>query len=146
MKYSPLKLSMRRKKEDGFTLVELLVVMVILGLLVGIVGPRVINYLSSAKSDTARLQISQIGAALDLYMIDMGRYPNESEGLDALVEEPSDADHWNGPYLSSDEVPVDPWGNDYGYKFPGENKPFDLYSLGADGTEGGEDENGDIYN
>ncbi len=141
-----MKYSKRKSKEDGFTLVELLVVMVILGLLVGIVGPRVINYLSSAKTDTARLQISQMGAALDLYMIDMGRYPGSSEGLEALVVEPSGADNWNGPYLSSDVVPLDPWGNEYGYDMPGDAKPFDLYSLGADGAEGGEDENSDISN
>jgi general secretion pathway protein G len=141
-----MKHSKRKSKEDGFTLVELLVVMVILGLLVGIVGPRVINYLSGAKTDTSRLQIAQMGAALDLYMIDVGRYPGQSEGLEALVAEPSGVDFWNGPYLSSDTVPLDPWGNEYGYNIPGNTKPFDLFSLGADGTEGGEGENSDIYN
>lgn len=141
MKYTKWK-----RKEEGFTLVELLVVMVILGLLVGIVGPRVIGYLSSAKTDTSRLQISQMGAALDLYMIDVGRYPSQSEGLEALVAEPSGVEFWNGPYLSSDVVPLDPWGNEYGYNIPGDTKPFDLYSLGADGVEGGEDENSDISN
>ena len=135
----------RRRRQRGVTLIELLVVLVILGLLVGIVGPRVIAYLGTAKADTARVQIEQLAASLDLFMIDIGRYPSESEGLDALVTAPAGLDSWNGPYLEDSEVPLDPWGAAYIYRVPGENRPFLLGSLGADGAEGGEGDNADIY-
>jgi len=133
-----------RRRVAGFTLIELLVVLVILGLLAGLVGPQVLRYLGSAKSDTAALQIEELGGGLDLYHLEVGRYPTTEEGLAALVQEPAGARNWNGPYLKKKRVPQDPWGNDYRYRSPGENGPYDLFSLGADGTEGGDGENRDV--
>lgn len=118
--------------------------LVILGLLAALAGPRVIGYLGGAKADTARLQIENLSAALDLYRLDTGNYPTSEQGLEALVERPSDATQWNGPYLDSNAVPEDPWGNDYHYERPGENGPYDLYSLGSDNRTGGEGEAADI--
>jgi len=131
-------------QKRGFTLIELLVVLVILGLLAGLVGPRVLSYLGGAKSDTARLQIGEFGAGLDLFYLEIGRYPTTDEGLIALIEQPSDMTNWHGPYLKKRSIPKDPWGNDYIYESPGENGPYDLYSFGMDGTEGGEGDNKDI--
>jgi len=128
----------------GFTLIELLVVLLILGLLAGLVGPQVLRYVGGAKSDTAQLQIEELGAALDLYKLEVGRYPKSQEGLQALVEPPAGVDGWNGPYLKKKRVPVDPWGNEYHYRSPGEQGRYDLYSLGADNLDGGEDEDQDI--
>jgi len=134
----------RVHRTSGFTLIELLVVLVILGLLAGLVGPQVMKYLGSAKSDTARIQVEDLAATLDLYRLEVGRYPNTSEGLQALVQAPAGASGWNGPYLKKKVVPMDPWGNEFRYRSPGENGSFDLYSLGADNTDGGEGENQDI--
>jgi general secretion pathway protein G len=128
----------------GFTLIELLVVLVILGLLAGLVGPQVLRYLGSAKSDTAMLQIEELGAGLDLYHLEVGRYPSTEEGLKALVEQPAGATTWHGPYLKKQRIPVDPWGNEYHYRSPGEHGVYDLYSLGSDNLEGGESESEDI--
>lgn len=128
----------------GFTLIELLVVLVILGLLAGLVGPRVIKYLGGAKSDSARLQIKELENSLELYRIDVGRYPTTEEGLQALVQKPAGAENWNGPYLKKSQVPKDPWGTDYGYRSPGDHGDFDIYSFGADHREGGEGESKDI--
>jgi general secretion pathway protein G len=128
----------------GFTLIELLVVLVILGLLAGLVGPQIMGHLGASKTKTARLQIADLGAALDMYRLDVGRYPNNNEGLEALVSQPGDAPNWNGPYLQKRKLPKDPWGYDYEYKFPGENGPYDLYSLGSDNAQGGEGEAGDV--
>lgn len=132
------------RKDDGYTLTELLVVLVILVLLIGLVAPRVIGYLSRAKSQTARIQVENFAGALDLFAFDAGRYPSESEGLLALVQKPDSAPVWAGPYLRKQELPKDPWGADYVYRVPGTNGPFDLYSLGADGAEGGEGEDADV--
>ena len=129
---------------NGFTLIELLVVLVILGLLAGLVGPQILRYLGGAKSDTAVLQIEELGAGLDLYHLDVGRYPTTEEGLAALVEAPAGGNRWNGPYLKKKTLPKDPWGNDYHYRSPGENGLYDLYSLGSDNLEGGEGENKDL--
>jgi general secretion pathway protein G len=135
----------------GFTLIELLVVLVILGLLAGLVGPRVISYLGGAKSDSARLQLQNFEQALDLYRLDVGRYPTTDEGLQALVQKPGGSDaavRWNGPYLKKSQLPKDPWGFDYLYHSPGEHNTngYDLSSLGADHNEGGDGENKDIVN
>ena len=131
-------------KKEGFTLIELLVVLVILGLLAGLVGPQVLRYLGGAKSDTARLQIEELGAGLDLYHLETGRYPTTEEGLAALVEQPVGVSNWNGPYLKKKTLPKDPWGNEYQYRSPGENGMYDLDSLGQDNQEGGEGEAADI--
>lgn len=130
----------------GFTLLELLVVLVILGLLASLVGPQVLRHVGSSKTQTAALQIQELGAALDLYRLEVGRYPTTQQGLEALVKQPSGATNWNGPYLSKNVVRQDPWGNDYKYEAPGSHGEYDLYSLGADGQEGGEGENQDVSN
>ena len=136
---------MRRERSAGFTLIELLVVLVILGLLLGLVGPRVLDYLGTAKSDTAALQIKQLSATIDLMRIDIGRYPTQEEGLQALMTQPKGAKEWSGPYLKGAGVPNDPWDRPYIYRSPGlHGQPFDLLSLGADGREGGDGENQDV--
>ena len=141
MEQRQLKLT---NKQYGFTLIELLVVLVILGLLAGLVGPQVLRYAGSAKSDTARLQIEELGAGLDLYHLEVGRYPTSNEGLKALVEKPAGVSVWNGPYLKKKRIPRDPWNNEYHYISPGEQGVYDLYSLGSDNMEGGEDNDADI--
>lgn len=128
----------------GFTLIELLVVLAILALLAGLVGPQVMNALSDSKTKTARLQIEDFGAGLDLFSLDVGRYPTTEEGLQALVADPGDLRNWNGPYLKKRVVPPDPWGNDYRYRSPGEHGTYDLYSYGADNQAGGEGEAQDV--
>ena len=130
--------------QRGFTLLEILVVLVILGLLAGLVGPRVLKHLDSSKTKTAMLQIQELGAALDLYRLEVGRYPNSEQGLDALINQPEGINSWNGPYLKKKVIRLDPWGQNYHYKFPGEYGEYDLFSLGADNNEGGDSENADI--
>jgi general secretion pathway protein G len=123
--------------ERGFTLVELLVVITIIALIMGIVGPRVLNYLTESKAKAAKIQIESFASALDLFFLDTGRYPNGSEGLTALVRRPGNITAWNGPYLKGGMVPPDPWGNPYVFRAPGQNGAYDILSYGADGTEGG---------
>jgi len=130
--------------QRGFTLLELLVVLVILGLLAGLVGPQVMNQLGGAKAKTARLQMEEFGAALDLYRLEVGRYPNSQQGLTALVSRPDNAPGWNGPYLKKQVIREDPWGSAYNYQSPGQNAPYEIISLGADGQPGGDGENSDI--
>ncbi len=134
----------RQHRQEGYTLVELLVVLAILGLLVAIAAPRLISYLGSAKVDTAKIQVEKLGGVLDLYHLEIGRYPTDQEGLAALVERPPQAEAWNGPYLKNRELLTDPWGRPYAYRSPGQYGDYDLYSLGADGKEGGEGENRDV--
>ncbi|QIK38319.1 type II secretion system major pseudopilin GspG [Caldichromatium japonicum] len=143
-KYPSRQTPLTPRLTRGFTLVELLVVLAILGLLAGLVGPQVMKFLGSSKSKTAKLQIEDLAAALDLYRLEIGRYPTEAEGLRALVEKPGNVPNWNGPYLKKKEVPKDPWGFDYYYLFPGQHGAFDIWSLGADNREGGEGENADV--
>lgn len=135
---------MKKRRIIGFTLIELLVVLMILGLLASIAGPRVLRYLGSAKSDTAALQIEELGAGLDLFHLEVGRYPTTEEGLRSLSEQPSGLRGWNGPYLKKKDIPADPWGNEYRYRYPGENGSYDLFSLGRDNSAGGEGEDADV--
>lgn len=139
---------MRRlgRRQRGFTLIELLVVLVILGLLMTVVGPQVLKYVGSSRVDTARIQIEELSSALDMYYLEVGRYPTREQGLQALVERPDNVTRWNGPYLRRATVPTDPWGNEYIYRFPGQHGRFDLYSLGANGQPGGEGEDAEIGN
>ncbi len=133
-----------QKAELGFTLLEMLVVLGIIAMLAGLVGPQVMKQLGGAKSKTAKVQIEDLSATLDMYRLDVGRYPTTEQGLQALIEQPDDAKRWNGPYLRKNKVPLDPWNAEYKYTSPGEKGRFDLYSLGADGTEGGEGEDQDL--
>jgi general secretion pathway protein G len=135
-----------RSGEAGFTLVELLVVLVILVLLASIIGPRVIGYLGSSRSKTAKIQIESLVTSLELFHVDVGRYPTTAEGLAALVKTQAKIPNWNGPYITKGSVPPDPWGVAYHYESPGKTAPFDLYTLGRDGKEGGSDEDADIRN
>ncbi len=129
--------SSARRGEAGFTLVEILVVITIIGLIMGLVGPRVLNYLSESKVKTAVIQIQSLSSALDLYFLDVGRYPTTAQGLAALVQKPAAASAWNGPYLKNDAVPNDPWGHPYLYRSPSEHGPYEIVSYGSDGQEGG---------
>jgi general secretion pathway protein G len=126
-----------RRAEHGFTLVEILVVITIIGLIMALVGPRVINYLGEAKVKAAKIQIESFSSALDLYYLDAGRYPSSSEGLAALAQRPGGASAWNGPYVKGGFVPNDPWGHPYVYRAPGEHGAYDIVSYGSDGQEGG---------
>lgn len=141
-------MTMNARRRSGFTLLELVVVIIVLGLLAGIVAPQIIGRLSEAKSTTARTQIELLSVALDGYRLDNGSYPTTEQGLAALREKPTRAPvpaNWRGPYLRK-TVPVDPWGRAYLYRVPGERNPtaFDLESLGRDGTVGGEGEDADV--
>ena len=132
-----------RSGERGFTLIEIMIVVIIIGLLAALVAPRLFGKLTTAKQKSAKAQIELFGTALDAFRLDTGRYPTTEEGLKALREKPSGDESWNGPYLPK-EVPADPWGKPYIYKAPGEHGEYDLYSYGLDGTEGGEGENQDV--
>ena len=123
--------------QQGFTLVEMLVVITIIGLIMGLIGPRVLNYLSESKVKAAKIQLQSFGGALDLFYLDAGRFPSTSEGLTALVRPTPGVAAWNGPYLKGGNVPNDPWNNGYVYRSPGEHGPYDIVSYGADGQEGG---------
>jgi general secretion pathway protein G len=133
----------KSRRESGFTLLELLVVMVIIGLLAAYVGPRYFAQLGKSEQGTAKAQIEAFGKALDSYRLDTGYYPNTQKGLNALVAKPGDEPKWQGPYLQK-AVPLDPWGRAYIYRAPGANGDFDLLSHGKDGQPGGEADNADV--
>jgi general secretion pathway protein G len=130
------KAMQRRDDEAGFTLVEILVVITIIGLVMVIVGPRVLNYLGESKVKAAKIQIESLGSALNLYYRH-GRYPNSNDGLSALVQRPGNTEEWNGPYIEGEVVPNDPWGHAYVYRPPVEHAPYEIVSYGSDGQEGG---------
>lgn len=128
--------------ESGFSLIELLIVMVILGLLASLVGPKMFGKLGMAKQKTAKTQIEMLMTALDAYRLDVGHYPSQQDGLQALVRGNA-GDGWAGPYLAKD-VPLDPWKNSYSYQNPGEHGEIDIFSLGSDNQAGGEGEKADV--
>ena len=127
----------RRSGEDGFTLVEMLVVITIIGLIMGLVGPRVLNYLSESKVKAARIQIESLSSALDLFYLDNGRFPSSGEGLSVLIQRPANLAAWNGPYLKASSVPLDPWGRPFHYRSPAEHSPYEIDSYGPSGEPGG---------
>ena len=130
----------------GFTLIEMLVVLVIIGLVMELVGPRVLDYLTKSRIKAARLQIEALSNSLDLFYLDTGRYPTTSEGLAALARNPGDAAGWSGPYLKGHAVPDDPWKHPYVYRSPARNAPYEITSLGSDGRQGGTGNATDITN
>jgi general secretion pathway protein G len=132
------------RSDDGYTLVEILVVLAIIAMIMGLVGPRVISYLSDSKTKAAKIQISNLIAALDLYFLDTGVYPDTAEGLQVLVQKPDSASSWNGPYLQTGAIPNDPWGKPYLYIAPVQSGHYAIRSLGADGREGGSGNDADI--
>jgi general secretion pathway protein G len=133
-----------RSGEAGFTLVEMLVVITIIGLIMALVGPRVLNYLAESKVKAARIQVESFSSSLDLFYLDNGRYPTTSEGLAALAQRPGAAEAWNGPYVRGGLVPNDPWGHAYIYRSPGEHGTYDIVSYGSDGQQGGSGTAADI--
>ena len=132
--------------QAGFSLVEMLVVLVIIGLIMGLVGPRVLSYLVESRVKATRLQIESFSNSLDLFYVDNGRYPTTQEGLAALMDRPPDAARWSGPYLKGNSVPNDPWGNQYVYRSPGNHGAYDLMSYGANGQQAGENSDTEIAN
>ena len=136
--------SRRKHAKAGFTLVEVLIVLAIISLIVGLVGPRVLGYLGNSRVKSTHVQIESFKSALELYFLDAGRYPTTAEGLKALVTAPSSAPGWAGPYLRGTNVPADPWSNPYRYASPGQHGAYDIISLGADSREGGTDDAADI--
>ena len=136
----------RQTVNGGFTLIEILVVIVIVGLLASIVAPNIMGKIGGAKSKTARIQVEDLSAAVDLYFLDVGNYPSTDQGLDALITAPEGIDRWDGPYLRKRKIPADPWGHPYQYRSPGEQAAFELWSFGADGNAGGTGEDADVAN
>jgi general secretion pathway protein G len=134
----------KNRTQSGFTLLELLVVLGIIAMLAGIVGPQVMKHMGESKIKAAKVQIEDLASTLDMYKLDLGSYPTTEEGLNALIESPDSSKRWNGPYLRKSKIPLDPWQNEYHYVSPGEHGKFDLSSWGADGKEGGEGEDQDL--
>ena len=140
-----MKVKASGKQSKGFSLIELLVVLTILGLLATVVGPRVMSALGGGKVKAAQIQISNLSTSMQQYYLHVGQYPSTDEGFDALLESPSGTKNWQGPYLQKRKVPLDPWNREYQYRFPsGNGVDFDIFSLGADGSEGGDGDKADI--
>lgn len=142
---APKQPARNRTASRGFTLIELLVVLAILTLLIGLVGPRVLGQLGGAKSKTAAVQIADLEKTLELYKLDVGRFPTTEEGLDALIKRPASANGWAGPYLKGGSIPMDPWNKPYRYTASGDGQ-IEIVSFGSDGATGGEGENADVRN
>lgn len=136
----------RLRSRSGFTLIELMVVLLILAMLATIAAPRVTKYLGKAKSQTARVQVEALSAAVDAFVVDVGRPPSDAEGLQSLLSAPSDLSAWDGPYIKKAASLVDPWGRPYRYRSPGQHSEYDVYTLAADGKEGGEGDASDVGN
>jgi general secretion pathway protein G len=147
MEYGEMKeLKMRSYllRNGGFTLLELLIVMIIIGLLAALIGPKMIGRVGESRQTVAKQQIEGFSTALEMFKLDTTRYPTQEEGMEALVAAPHEVENWKGPYLKKKFIPKDPWGNDYVYVYPGENGDYDIISYGADGAEGGDGENADV--
>ncbi|MEO8740970.1 MAG: type II secretion system major pseudopilin GspG [Casimicrobiaceae bacterium] len=127
-----------RRNSRGMTLIEILVVLVLIGVVMGIVGGNFIGQGENAKRKAAKIEIEQIGQTLDLFKLEIGRYPTSQEGLQALLTAPTGVNNWNGPYWKKATLPKDPWGNEYKYSAPGQHGAYDIISLGSDGKEGGD--------
>jgi general secretion pathway protein G len=138
-----------RRPEGGFTLIEIMIVMVIIAMLAALVGPRVMGALGSSKVKATKIQIETLSNAVEAFHLDTGRFPTQQEGLVVLVDNPAAAPikNWHGPYLKKNRIPPDEWGNPFVYEIPSKNKmPFDIYSLGADGKPGGTGDDADLGN
>ncbi len=131
-------------RQAGYTLLELLIVLGILALLATVAAPRLIQYFAKSKTEIARIQVTHLGSAIELYYLDTGKYPPQDAGVAALMTGPAGVANWNGPYLKKSSGLTDPWGHSYFYRFPGEHGDFDVYSLGRDGQPGGTDEDQDL--
>jgi general secretion pathway protein G len=143
---TPCAHSARGRSPRGFTLLELMVVLLILALLATIAAPQVMKHLAKAKTETARIQVDALTASVNYFQLDTGRYPTEQEGLKALIERPANEAKWDGPYVQKKDSLIDPWGRPYLYKQPGQHREVDIYTLGSDGKEGGDGEARDIGN
>jgi len=141
-----MKMHCSRTFQAGFTLLELLVVLVVMGMLAAIVTPQVMTMLSGAKTNAVGLQLETLTTALNYYQLDVGAYPTQENGLDALWQKPKDIGNWRGPYIRKKQHLLDPWGKKFLYRIPGQHGRFDIYSLGADGKEGGAGDDADVGN
>ena len=135
----------KSRRNAGVSLLEVLIVLAIIGMIMGLVAPRVLDYFGRAKSQAAAIQMSNIKGSLQLMYIDIGRYPSEAEGLNLLISAPDQLQGWNGPYMDNEEGIKDPWGRRFVFRAPGLNKEFDLFTLGRDGQSGGTKEDADIF-
>lgn len=139
-----LKMRSYLLRNGGFTLLELLIVMIIIGLLAALIGPKMIGRVGESRQTVAKQQIEGFSTALEMFKLDTTRYPTQEQGMEALVATPHGVENWKGPYLKKKFIPKDPWGNEYVYVYPGENGDYDIISYGADGAEGGDGENADV--
>jgi len=139
-----MKNGVTKSSERGFTLMEMLVVLVLIGLIAAVAVPQVMGLMESAKAKAARIQLETLSQSLIMYQLDIGDYPTTEQGLAALWTEPGQVDAWNGPYVRRERQLIDPWNRPFIYRAPGEKKPYDLITLGADGKQGGRGDDADI--